>query len=247
MANSTRMLDPESPPKPPDMVISEDEQPLDTPCIIPTSLTPPKSEPTSQNQNQITAGTVASSTVLPERSVRKSFASILQASPDSTCHQFMAKEPYLHRGEPALVILLMRRPFLAEPFKFTLVGKFSHGKPKMVKVEDTLVNTIVTQASKPFVTPALRPTVAPTTKPVVVLTNKHVDTLVFIVDRAEKGKKKEVVVEVPRQWVPVASSSLVVAIPPLVVYVGPTCQPTPGIPTTVASKPFHDDGFSIHC
>ncbi|KAL2518179.1 Uncharacterized protein Adt_14426 [Abeliophyllum distichum] len=64
--------------------------------------------------------------------MRKSFASVLQSSLDSTCHQFVAKEPYLHHGEPALVISSDEEASLAEPFKFTLVGKFSHSKPKMV-------------------------------------------------------------------------------------------------------------------
>ncbi|KAL2485146.1 Uncharacterized protein Adt_29902 [Abeliophyllum distichum] len=70
-----------------------------------------------------------------ERSMRKSFASVLQSAPDSACHQFVAKEPFLHRGEPALTITADEEASLAEPFKFTLVGKFSHRKPSMV--EDT--------------------------------------------------------------------------------------------------------------
>ncbi|KAL2471352.1 Uncharacterized protein Adt_39488 [Abeliophyllum distichum] len=68
-----------------------------------------------------------------ERSMRKSFASVLQSAPDSACHQFVAKEPFLHRGEPALIITADEEASLAEPFKFTLVGKFSHRKPSMVE------------------------------------------------------------------------------------------------------------------
>ncbi|KAL2532641.1 Uncharacterized protein Adt_05992 [Abeliophyllum distichum] len=72
-----------------------------------------------------------------ERSMRKSFASILQSAPDSACHQFVAKEPFLHRGEPALTITADEEASLAEPFKFTLVGKFSHRKPSMVEVRNS--------------------------------------------------------------------------------------------------------------
>ncbi|KAL2531794.1 Uncharacterized protein Adt_05145 [Abeliophyllum distichum] len=72
-----------------------------------------------------------------ERSMRKSFASVLQSDPDSACHQFVAKEPFLHRGEPALTITADEEASLAEPFKFTLVGKFSHCKPSMVEVRNS--------------------------------------------------------------------------------------------------------------
>ncbi|KAL2532711.1 Uncharacterized protein Adt_06062 [Abeliophyllum distichum] len=72
-----------------------------------------------------------------ERSMRKSFASVLQSTPDSACHQFVAKEPFLHRGEPALNITADEEASLAEPFKFTLVGKFSHRKPRMVEVRNS--------------------------------------------------------------------------------------------------------------
>ncbi|KAL2453313.1 Uncharacterized protein Adt_49187 [Abeliophyllum distichum] len=65
--------------------------------------------------------------------MRKSFASVLQSAPDSACHQFVAKEPFLHHGEPALTITADEEASLAEPFKFTLVGKFSHRKPSMVE------------------------------------------------------------------------------------------------------------------
>ncbi|KAL2533353.1 Uncharacterized protein Adt_06704 [Abeliophyllum distichum] len=82
------------------------------------------------------------------------------------------------------------------------------------RVGATPMDTVVTQASKSFVTPTL--------KPVVDLANKPVDALVHIVVRAGKGKENEVVVEVLRQWVLVAGSSSVVAIPPPVVHVGPT-------------------------
>ncbi|KAL2491445.1 Uncharacterized protein Adt_27073 [Abeliophyllum distichum] len=69
--------------------------------------------------------------------MRKSFASILQSAPDSACHQFVAKEPFLHRGEPALTITADEEASLVEPFKFTLVGKFSHRKPSMVEVRNS--------------------------------------------------------------------------------------------------------------
>ncbi|KAL2453330.1 Uncharacterized protein Adt_49170 [Abeliophyllum distichum] len=69
--------------------------------------------------------------------MRKSFASVLQSAPDSACHQFVTKEPFLHRGEPALTITADEEASLAEPFKFTLVGKFSHRKPSMVEVRNS--------------------------------------------------------------------------------------------------------------
>ncbi|KAL2498245.1 Uncharacterized protein Adt_23795 [Abeliophyllum distichum] len=69
--------------------------------------------------------------------MRKSFASVLQSASDSACHQFVAKEPFLHRGEPALTITADEEASLAEPFKFTLVGKFSHRKPSMVEVRNS--------------------------------------------------------------------------------------------------------------
>ncbi|KAL2492054.1 Uncharacterized protein Adt_27682 [Abeliophyllum distichum] len=67
-----------------------------------------------------------------ERNMRKSFASVLQSAPDSACHQFLAKEPFLHRGESALTITADEEASLIEPFKFTLVGKFSHRKPSTI-------------------------------------------------------------------------------------------------------------------
>ncbi|KAL2474891.1 Uncharacterized protein Adt_35627 [Abeliophyllum distichum] len=51
-----------------------------------------------------------------EQSVGKSFASLLQAILDSTCHQFVDKEPFLHR---TLFITSDEEAFLVEPFKFT--------------------------------------------------------------------------------------------------------------------------------
>ncbi|KAL2506640.1 Reverse transcriptase domain-containing protein [Abeliophyllum distichum] len=96
------------------------------------------------------------------------------------------------------------------------------------------LDTVVTQASKPAVAPA--------SKPIVVSANKPIDAPMTIVDRTGKGKEKEVVVEIPRQWIPVAGSSSVVAIPPPVVHVGPTLNTTT-IPTIVASKPCHDAVF----
>ncbi|KAL2519775.1 Uncharacterized protein Adt_16022 [Abeliophyllum distichum] len=62
---------------------------------------------------------------------------VLQSAPDSACHKFVAKEPFLHRGEPALTIIADEEASLAEPFKFTHVGKFSHRKPRMVEVRNS--------------------------------------------------------------------------------------------------------------
>ncbi|KAL2533073.1 Uncharacterized protein Adt_06424 [Abeliophyllum distichum] len=175
--------------------------------------------------------------------MKKSLASILQFSPDSTYHQYVAKEPYLHRGKPVFVILFDDEASLAETFKFTFVGKFSHCKPKMVDIHNSFqkfefcgcpmrilkwtcdfhpdVETSIAPTSKPFITPTPKPAVVPTSKSVVVPANKSVDAPVPIVDRTEKGKEKEVVVE-DHRWVPVAGFSLVVAIPPPIVHVGPT-------------------------
>ncbi|KAL2531763.1 Reverse transcriptase domain-containing protein [Abeliophyllum distichum] len=52
------------------------------------------------------------------------------------------------------------------------------------------VDTVVTQASKPFITSDPKPAVASSSKPVVVLATKEVDTPVPIADRAGKGKGK---------------------------------------------------------
>ncbi|KAL2487260.1 Uncharacterized protein Adt_32016 [Abeliophyllum distichum] len=52
-----------------------------------------------------------------ERSMRKSFASVLQSAPDSACHQFVAKEPFLHRGEPALTITADEEASLRQAFQ----------------------------------------------------------------------------------------------------------------------------------
>ncbi|KAL2531748.1 Uncharacterized protein Adt_05099 [Abeliophyllum distichum] len=54
------------------------------------------------------------------------------------------------------------------------------------RVEAPPVDTVVTQASKPFITPDPKPAVASASKPVVVLATKEVDTPVPIADRAGK-------------------------------------------------------------
>ncbi|KAL2480634.1 Uncharacterized protein Adt_33600 [Abeliophyllum distichum] len=90
---------------------------------------------------------------------------------------------------------------------------------------------------------ASKTTDAPAHKLVVAPVPKPVDVQVSIVDRVEKGKEKETVVEAPMQWVPIVGSSLVVDIPPPVVHVGTIHQPKHTIPTIVASKSFHDVFF----
>ncbi|KAL2527460.1 Uncharacterized protein Adt_12514 [Abeliophyllum distichum] len=261
---------------------------------------------------------------------------------DSIMTSVCGKEPYLHHGDPALVISSDDEASLAEPFKFTLVGKFSHCKPKMVEIrsifqkfgfcddfklglidykhilihltheydynclflkplwfidgcpisvlkwtrdfysdaETSIVHVWISfplllvhlcaneflfalskivgvplridettadllrpseaMATKPFVTPTSKFVVALASKPIVVPANKCVDAPMPIVYRAGKGKEKEIVVKVPRQWDPVAGSSSVVTIPPPMVHVGPTLQLIYTILSIVASKPFHD-------
>ncbi|KAL2500198.1 Uncharacterized protein Adt_25748 [Abeliophyllum distichum] len=115
------------------------------PLRLPNSATTPAPGPhvfPQEAQSALNNGrkTYAShrQTISPsERSLRKSFASVLQSAPDSACHQFVAKEPFLHRGEPALTITADEEASLTEPFKFTLVGKFSHRKPSMVEVRNS--------------------------------------------------------------------------------------------------------------
>ncbi|KAL2470696.1 DUF4283 domain-containing protein [Abeliophyllum distichum] len=307
-----------------------------------------------------------------ERSMRKSFASVLQSDPDSACHQFVAKEPFLHRGEPALTITADEEASIAEPFKFTLVGKFSHRKPSMVEVRNSfqkfgltgdfkigLINfkhilihltheddysrlflkplwfimgcpmrvlkwtcdfhpdaetpiahvwiffpllpvhlrakeflyalsklvgiplrideatadllrpsearvcvecrvgmppidvdrsvqatkPVGALATKPIADVIPKPTVgAPAPKPVVV--ELPVDVEMPLVDKAVKGKGKEVVVETRKQWVPLASSSLIpppISTPPPEEFERPTSEHVPPIASFLASKPVTTD------
>lgn len=46
----------------------------------------------------------------------------------------VAKEPYIHYGEPAVFFDELDAQFLVEAYRFTLVGKFVHRKPSMHKV-----------------------------------------------------------------------------------------------------------------
>ncbi|KAL2454648.1 Uncharacterized protein Adt_47852 [Abeliophyllum distichum] len=318
--------------------------------------------------------------------MRKSFASVLQSAPDSACHQFVAKEPFLHRGEPALTITADEEASLVEPFKFTLVGKFSHRKPSMVEVRNSfqkfgftgdfkiglidfkhilihltheddysrlflkplwfimgcpmrvlkwtcdfhpdaetpiapvwisfpllpvhlrakeflyalsklvgiplrideatadllrpsearvcvevnlehklpkrvwiergesrsfwqpvvyeqLLSQLVTPATKPIADVIPKPTVgAPAPKPVVV--ELPVDVEMPLVDKAGKGKGKEVVVETRKQWVPLASSSLIpppISTPPPEEFERPTSEHVPPVASFLASKPVTTD------
>ncbi|KAL2543246.1 Uncharacterized protein Adt_04224 [Abeliophyllum distichum] len=82
-----------------------------------------------------------------------------------------------------------------------------------------------------------------TPKLAVTLAHKPFDVQVSIIARTGKDKRKEIVVEAPRQWAPIVGSSSIVDIPPPVVHVETTHQPKHTIPITVASKPFHDIFF----
>ncbi|XP_022873959.1 uncharacterized protein LOC111392796 [Olea europaea var. sylvestris] len=53
---------------------------------------------------------------------------------DSSTAGFAAKEPFIHMGEPAIVLTESEEATLADPYKYTLVGKFPHRKPTMRKV-----------------------------------------------------------------------------------------------------------------
>ncbi|KAL2485683.1 Uncharacterized protein Adt_30439 [Abeliophyllum distichum] len=92
-------------------------------------------------------------------------------------------------------------------------------------------------ATKPIVDVIPKPTVEATTpKPVVV--ELPVDVEMPLVDKAGKGKGKEVVVETRKQWVPLASSS---SIPPPVIPILPSERPihehSSLVTTDMASQP----------
>ncbi|KAL2475205.1 Uncharacterized protein Adt_35941 [Abeliophyllum distichum] len=101
------------------------------------------------------------------------------------------------------------------------------------------LDSIVTQATKPFVVLTCKPIVAPAPKPIVAPTPKPF-VQATIVDSAREDKEKEVVDEAPRQWVLVVGSSSAqssVVIPPFVVHVRPAHQLLPIILIVLASKP----------
>src|SRR4051812_12240916 len=64
---------------------------------------------------------------------KKSFSELLHSNPRSQSSPPAATllPPSLHHGEPALKFPQSLVDQLASPFKFTLVGKFSHGRPTM--------------------------------------------------------------------------------------------------------------------
>ncbi|CAI9761535.1 unnamed protein product [Fraxinus pennsylvanica] len=70
-----------------------------------------------------------------ERSQKKSFAHVLRAPEDSRYRSLVSKEPYIHHGEPAVFFDESDELFLAEAYRFTLVGKFVHRKPSMNEYE----------------------------------------------------------------------------------------------------------------
>jgi hypothetical protein len=74
-----------------------------------------------------------------ERSYRKSFAHVLSAPEDSRYRSLVSKEPYIHHGEPAVFFDESDELFLAEAYRFTLIGKFMHRKPSMNKVRENFM------------------------------------------------------------------------------------------------------------
>jgi hypothetical protein len=102
----------------------------------------PREVPTVTNQARKSyAAALSGKSVISqaERSQRKSFAHILQSPQDSNDHRFVAKEPFMHMGEPAVAFTEEEEDLLSEPYKFTLVGKFSRRKPSMIKVRDSFL------------------------------------------------------------------------------------------------------------
>ncbi|KAL2498966.1 Uncharacterized protein Adt_24516 [Abeliophyllum distichum] len=102
---------------------------------------------------------------------------------------------------------------------------------------------VVTPTTKPIVVPVPKPIIVANTKLVVASASKPLVVEVPFVNRAGKGKDKgkEVVVETPKQWVPLVGSSSAqssIILSPHVVHVEPTFQHSSMIPTIVASKPF---------
>src|SRR5436190_15248498 len=65
----------------------------------------------------------------------KSFTSLLKENPKSTSYLSdpppALLPPAVHHEEPALKIPQVLIEQLSSPFRFTLVGKFSHGRPTM--------------------------------------------------------------------------------------------------------------------
>ncbi|XP_022871646.1 uncharacterized protein LOC111390770 [Olea europaea var. sylvestris] len=88
------------------------------------------------NQGRKTYATAVSGLSQAERSSRKSFASVIQGIDDSSTAGFAAKEAFIHMGESAIVLTESEEATLADPYKYTLVGKFPHRKPTMRKVRE---------------------------------------------------------------------------------------------------------------
>ncbi|KAL2513408.1 Uncharacterized protein Adt_19008 [Abeliophyllum distichum] len=162
--------------------------------------------------------------------MRKSFASILQSTPDSACHQFVAKKPFLHRGEPSLTIAADEEASLAKPFKFTLVGV-------PLRIDEATVDLL-----RPITAMIPKSTVDPAPMPVVVELPIAVE--IPLVDRTGNGKGNEAVVETRKQWVPLASSSSIpppISKPPAVVIERHTSEHILPVTNVMASKPIIAD------
>lgn len=61
----------------------------------------------------------------------KSFASLFSAEAPSPIE---IKKPIAHRGEPAGFFMREDIDRLAVPYQFSVVGKFSHGRPKFEEI-----------------------------------------------------------------------------------------------------------------
>ncbi|KAL2543182.1 Uncharacterized protein Adt_04160 [Abeliophyllum distichum] len=108
------------------------------PHLDPASVFPHEDQSVLNQGRQTYASTVSGRPTLlqAERSERTSFSTILAAPQDLVILSITHMPPGLHRGEPSFILTVEEEAAPFEPFKFTLVGKFSHQKPSMAKVRD---------------------------------------------------------------------------------------------------------------
>ncbi|KAM7488094.1 hypothetical protein LguiB_025578 [Lonicera macranthoides] len=67
----------------------------------------------------------------------KSFADVVGTSRSSS---ILLKSPSSHKGEPALFSLKKYIVALSSPFKYALIGKFSHGHPLLMEIKSVFAS-----------------------------------------------------------------------------------------------------------
>lgn len=78
--------------------------------------------------------------------LQKSFLDVA-AGTTSSIPTIATKSPTFHKGAPAIHFSMEEIQKLAEPFKFTLVGKFSKGRPPMDRIREFIVKLGLTGPS----------------------------------------------------------------------------------------------------